>query len=364
MEEELSHLKLLEEGYSLIYKIKGTCKPGKRGLNASNLQKDALLLSESNFFTFARNADKIIPGYLIKHFQDRSFMFLGFSPKSWEDRLLVNILLEKRRYISTPCYTASTTDDPLEAAYWNSQKFCNMTSTQALGQLKAIETIQPLIEALADESRNVQGYAAYALGELKAGEAIQPLIKILENEPESVRTPAAGALGKLAYTKAIEFLLPSIYDSELGFSFGTEENIYEVMEHQYFGIREITLSALTDLAEQNNLLLLKNWLEIIKRRRQDEQKASGDEKTVTFTPEQLTKQIDNVQIVRVDRIQAPDNLVQSGNLVLAKQTLLELLANNEKETLFRVRIYQYLADLRATEALDTIQGKLSLLDQQ
>ena len=117
--EELSQLKLMEEGYSLIYKIKGTCE----NCHSDNpFQKDALLISESNYFTFARNADKIIPGYLVKHFQDRGFMFIGFNPKSWEDRLLVNALLEKRRYISTPCYTAGTSEDPLEAAYWDNQK--------------------------------------------------------------------------------------------------------------------------------------------------------------------------------------------------------------------------------------------------
>ena len=122
LEEELSHLKGLEEGYSLIYKIKGTCERKNGGNTANAQQKDALLLSESNYFTFARNADKIIPSYLVKHFQDRSFMFIGFNPKSWEDRLLVNVLLEKRRYTSTPCYTAGTTKDPLEDAYWDNQK--------------------------------------------------------------------------------------------------------------------------------------------------------------------------------------------------------------------------------------------------
>lgn len=119
LEEDLSQLKLYEEGYSIIYKIKGSCEKGSQ---TSPLQKDALLLSESNFFTFARNADKVIPGYLVKHFQDRSFMFLGFNPKQWEDRLLVNALLEKRRYITTPCYTAGTSQDPLEAAYWDNQQ--------------------------------------------------------------------------------------------------------------------------------------------------------------------------------------------------------------------------------------------------
>ncbi len=112
IEEELSRLRLLEEGYSLIYKIRGTCK--------QDAQSDALTLAESNYFTFARYGKKIIPSYLSRQFRDRGFLFLGFSPKSWEDRLLINTLLKKRQHSPEPCYTIGTTLDKMEAAYWDS----------------------------------------------------------------------------------------------------------------------------------------------------------------------------------------------------------------------------------------------------
>lgn len=112
IEEELSRLRLLEEGYSLIYKIRGTCK--------EDPQSDALTLAESNYFTFARYGKKIIPAYLSRQFRDRGFLFLGFSPKSWEDRLLVNTLLKKRQHSPEPCYTIASALDKMEAAYWDS----------------------------------------------------------------------------------------------------------------------------------------------------------------------------------------------------------------------------------------------------
>jgi len=120
IEEELSRLRLLEQGYSLIYKIRGTCK--------QNTQSDTLTLAESNYFTFARYGKKIIPAYLARQFRDRGFLFLGFSPKSWEDRLLVNTLLKKRQHSPEPCYTIGTTLDKMEAAYWDS---CHVKKYQA-----------------------------------------------------------------------------------------------------------------------------------------------------------------------------------------------------------------------------------------
>jgi len=49
-------------------------------------------------------------------------MFIGFNPKSWEDRLLVTALLDKRRNSRELCYTANICQDPLQSAYWNKQQ--------------------------------------------------------------------------------------------------------------------------------------------------------------------------------------------------------------------------------------------------
>jgi hypothetical protein len=119
IEEELSRLNVLKQGYSIIYKIRGTCKK-----DLQDSERDALTLSESNYFTFARYGKKIIPSYLSRQFRDRGFLFMGFSPKNWEDRLLVNILLKKRQYSSEACYTIASSDsslDKMEAAYWGSR---------------------------------------------------------------------------------------------------------------------------------------------------------------------------------------------------------------------------------------------------
>lgn len=117
-QEELSKLNLLDK-YSIIYKMRGTCTlPDKR----RSARTDALTLSETNYFTFAENASKIIPDFLTGHLNERAFLFMGFTPRNWEDRLLARVLLEKRRHSNHPCYTLGEPDDPLQLAYWKKQK--------------------------------------------------------------------------------------------------------------------------------------------------------------------------------------------------------------------------------------------------
>lgn len=119
-EEELSRLRLLECGYSIIYKIRGTCGQTEGQQDKDDLRRDALTLSESNFFSFARYADKMIPGYLARQLRNRGFLFVGYRPREWEDRLLASALLEKRNS-QEPCYVIGETPEPLEAAYWESR---------------------------------------------------------------------------------------------------------------------------------------------------------------------------------------------------------------------------------------------------
>lgn len=116
--EELSSLKLYEAGYTIIYKIRGSCC-----LSSDNeLKRDALTVSESDYFTFARYAEKIIPNYLTKQFRGRGFLFLGFNPTSWEQRLMVNSLLAKRKNTNEGCFTVGVSNNPLESAYWQNLK--------------------------------------------------------------------------------------------------------------------------------------------------------------------------------------------------------------------------------------------------
>ena len=117
-QEQLSTLNLLED-YTVIYKIRGTCA------NTSGSQltarKDALTLSESNYLTFAENARKIIPNFLAEHLREREILFVGFSPRSWEERLLARTLLNRRDNSDYLCLRMGEATDPLEAAFWKKQ---------------------------------------------------------------------------------------------------------------------------------------------------------------------------------------------------------------------------------------------------
>lgn len=120
-EEELSGLRFIEKGYSVIYKIRGNCtEPDAENGEDEVLQQDALTLSESNYFSFARYAEKIIPGYLARQLRNRGFLFVGYQPKDWQDRLLASALLD-RRHSQEPCYVIGETSEPLEAAFWKSR---------------------------------------------------------------------------------------------------------------------------------------------------------------------------------------------------------------------------------------------------
>lgn len=118
-EEQLSKLDLLGQGYSLIYKIRGTCSTESSEYDL--LRRDALTLTESNYLNFARYAERIIPSYLARHLRHRALLFLAYRPLYWEERLLVSALLE-RRISDEPCYVLTSTVNPLESAYWESRK--------------------------------------------------------------------------------------------------------------------------------------------------------------------------------------------------------------------------------------------------
>jgi hypothetical protein len=120
-EEQLSRMKFLENGYSIIYKIRGTCGAAECGGDGDDmLRRDALTLSESSYFNFARYADRMIPSYLAKQLRNRGFLFVGYYPRDWEDRLLVNAMLE-RRNSQELCHVIGATSGPLEAAFWKSR---------------------------------------------------------------------------------------------------------------------------------------------------------------------------------------------------------------------------------------------------
>ena len=85
--ETLSGQPLLEQGYSVIYKILG-------GVN-KEISTEALILSEKDYFRFSQSQNKLIPSYIIKQLRNRGFWILGHYLKSWEKRLIIKSLLER-----------------------------------------------------------------------------------------------------------------------------------------------------------------------------------------------------------------------------------------------------------------------------
>lgn len=117
---DLSTLRLMESGYSLIYKIRGCCNPEN---SSADHRYDTWTLTEENYFTFARNTDKLIPNYVIKQLGRRGLCFLGYTPRDWEDRLLVDVILEMRSPYSQSerAFTVSNDNDRFLRAYWESR---------------------------------------------------------------------------------------------------------------------------------------------------------------------------------------------------------------------------------------------------
>lgn len=124
-QEELSTLNLLDT-HSIIYKIRGTCMDARsKQLTA---RKDSLTLSEENYLTFAEDARKMIPNFLAEHLREREILFVGFTPRGWEERLLVRTLLKHRYNSDYLCLRIQDGDSPdlLATAFWEKQ---NIKST-------------------------------------------------------------------------------------------------------------------------------------------------------------------------------------------------------------------------------------------
>ena len=60
-----------------------------------------------------------MPNYVIRQLAGRGLWFLGSTANSWEDRLMVDAILEKRRHEDRPI-AISHNPSPYEDVYWQS----------------------------------------------------------------------------------------------------------------------------------------------------------------------------------------------------------------------------------------------------
>lgn len=109
--EQVSTLEKTLADYSIIYKMRGTCR-------SNGNVREALTVTESDYFSFAQNTAAILPNYLVAQLGDLGFLFVGYRPRHWEDRLLATVLLKRRR-APEPCFRlVQTGEEPLETVFW------------------------------------------------------------------------------------------------------------------------------------------------------------------------------------------------------------------------------------------------------
>ncbi len=84
--DEISSRKLLENGYVVIYRLRGGIVGGQ----------EHLLLAERDYFTFNKVMEQQFPNYISSRLKSSlcSLWFIGHYPQSWEERLLIGFLKE------------------------------------------------------------------------------------------------------------------------------------------------------------------------------------------------------------------------------------------------------------------------------
>jgi hypothetical protein len=79
---------------------------------------DSMLISEDDYFAFAKQVEKVIPDYIAKQFARRSFLLLGYNLNEWQDRLILNAILEKKRAQTERSYAVQECPTAYAIAYW------------------------------------------------------------------------------------------------------------------------------------------------------------------------------------------------------------------------------------------------------
>jgi hypothetical protein len=84
--DEISAQKLLENGYVVIYRLRGGIVGGQ----------EHLLLAERDYFAFNKVMEQQFPNYISSRMKSSlcSLWFIGHHPQSWEERLLISFLKE------------------------------------------------------------------------------------------------------------------------------------------------------------------------------------------------------------------------------------------------------------------------------
>jgi hypothetical protein len=117
-DQALSHEAPMDKGYSVLFKVRGVCD---EKADASDPVHRTFTLSENRHFAFARQVDTQIPNYVGRHFSGRGLLVLGYSPVFWEDRLILNAIVERCRATGERSAVVTTEHNGFAGDYWQSR---------------------------------------------------------------------------------------------------------------------------------------------------------------------------------------------------------------------------------------------------
>lgn len=88
-------------------------------------------------------------------------------------------------------------------------------AADALGSMRARDSVRPLIQLLLDKNAEVREAAAFALGMMTDPRAVEPLLGAMADKDDEVRSSAAFALGMIGERRAIRALSNALDDSSV-----------------------------------------------------------------------------------------------------------------------------------------------------
>ena len=132
--------------------------------------------------------------------------------------------------------------EPLVAALKDKNKIIQGNAAYALGQLKGLGVVEILLAETRNDRSTVRQYAALALGHTKDSRAVKPLIGLLKDKNPSVRRNAAAALGQIKDESALKPIMTLLKDKNPS-------------------VRRYAAEALGEIGDKRALEPLKNALE-------------------------------------------------------------------------------------------------------
>jgi hypothetical protein len=116
---------------------------------------------------------------------------------------------------------------------------CTARKSEYIGYLPVFErsiqtfhvrepAVEPLIQALRDENKDVRWRAAWTLKGIGDARAVGPLIQALNDEYKNVRMEAVAALGEIGDARAVEPLIQALKDEDSGVQWGAAEALGKI----------------------------------------------------------------------------------------------------------------------------------------